>query len=220
MPATIEIKNDIAIITMDDGKANAINPAMLGALEAALDTAEKDAKAVIITGRDGRFSGGFDLKMMMGSPPEEVMELVKRGGRLALRLYQFPMPIVIACTGHAVAMGCFILLSSDVRIGAKGPFKIGANESAINMVLPVFALELLKARISPRHLTHAAINANLFDPEGAVEAGYLDKVLAPDDVLSTAIAAATALSVLTGPAYHSNKKLIRKHTLDTIAPSV
>jgi len=220
MPATIEIKDNIAIITMDDGKANAINPAMLDALEAALDTAEKDAKAVVITGRENRFSGGFDLKMMMGSPPEEVIALVKRGGRLALRLYQFPMPIVIACTGHAVAMGCFILLSSDVRIGSAGPFKIGANESAINMVLPVFALELLKARISPRHLTHAAINANLFDPEGAVEAGYLDQVVAPENVLDTAIAAATALSVLTGPAYHSNKKLIRKHTLDTIAPTV
>ena len=220
MPATIEIKDNIAIITMDDGKANAINPAMLDALEAALDTAEKDAKAVVITGRENRFSGGFDLKMMMGSPPEEVIALVKRGGRLALRLYQFPMPIVIACTGHAVAMGCFILLSSDVRIGSAGPFKIGANESAINMVLPVFALELLKARISPRHLTHAAINANLFDAEGAVEAGYLDQVVAPENVLDTAIAAATALSVLTGPAYHSNKKLIRKHTLDTIAPTV
>ena len=220
MPATIEIKDNIAIITMDDGKANAINPAMLDALEAALDAAEKDAKAVVITGRENRFSGGFDLKMMMGSPPEEVIALVKRGGRLALRLYQFPMPIVIACTGHAVAMGCFILLSSDVRIGSAGPFKIGANESAINMVLPVFALELLKARISPRHLTHAAINANLFDPEGAVEAGYLDKVVAPESVLDTAVAAATALSVLTGPAYHSNKKLIRKHTLDTITPSV
>ena len=189
-------------------------------LKLQLDTAEKDAKAVVITGRDNRFSGGFDLKMMMGSPPEEVIALVKRGGRLALRLYQFPMPIVIACTGHAVAMGCFILLSSDVRIGSAGPFKIGANESAINMVLPVFALELLKARISPRHLTHAAINANLFDPEGAVEAGYLDKVVAPENVLDTAVAAATALSVLTGPAYHSNKKLIRKHTLDTITPSV
>ena len=220
MPATIEIKDNIAIITMDDGKANAINPAMLDALEAALDSAEKDAKAVVITGRENRFSGGFDLKMMMGSPPEEVMALVNRGGRLALRLYQFPMPIVIACTGHAVAMGCFILLSSDIRIGSAGPFKIGANESAINMVLPVFAQELLKARLSPRHLTHAAINANLFDPDGAVEAGFLDKVVAPGDVLAAAIAAATALSALTGPAYHSNKKLIRKHTLETIAPTV
>ncbi len=220
MSATIEITNDIAIITMDDGKANAINPAMLDALEAGLDRAEKEAKAVIIAGREGRFSGGFDLKMMLGSPPADVLALVNRGGRLALRLYTFPMPVVIACSGHAVAMGCFILLASDIRIGAKGAYKIGANESAINMVLPVFAQELLKARLSPRHLTHAAINANLFDPEGAIEAGYLDQAVAPEAVLETAIAAATALSALTGPAYVSNKKLIRKHTIDIIKPTV
>ena len=66
-PATIEIKDEIATITMDDGKANAINPTMLEALNACLDQAEKEAKALIITGREGRFSGGFDLKLVKRS---------------------------------------------------------------------------------------------------------------------------------------------------------
>ena len=220
MSATIEIRDGVAVITMDDGKANAINPAMLAALNACLDRAEKEAKAVVIAGRAQRFSGGFDLKMMTGAAPSEVIDLVKGGGRLAMRLYAFPMPVVAACTGHGIAMGCFLLLSCDVRIGAAGPYKIGANETAINMVLPVFALELLKARLSPRYLSDAAINAHLYDPEGAVAAGFLDRVTAEADVVETAFAAARELSVLTGSAFASNKKLIREHTLNAVAPTV
>ncbi|MEO1359047.1 MAG: crotonase/enoyl-CoA hydratase family protein, partial [Pseudomonadota bacterium] len=147
-PATIEIKDEIAVITMDDGKANAINPPMLEALHACLDQAQKEAKVLIITGREGRFSGGFDLKLMMSLPGEEVKALVDGGGKLAHRLFSFPMPVIAACNGHGVAMGCFILLSCDVRIGTAGAFKIGANETQINMVLPIFASELVKARVA------------------------------------------------------------------------
>ncbi|MBR9835214.1 MAG: crotonase/enoyl-CoA hydratase family protein [Alphaproteobacteria bacterium] len=220
MPANVEFQGDIAIIRMDDGKANAINPTMLEALNNCLDEAEAKAKAIILVGRDQRFSGGFDLKLMMGLPGDEVAALVKGGGRLAMRLYASPVPIIAACTGHAIAMGCFLLLSSDYRIGAAGPYKIGANESAINMVLPVFALELLKDRLSPRHLSHAGISANLYDPDGARDAGFLDEVVESEAVFETALAMAKQLSAVSGPAYASNKKLLRKHVLETVTPTV
>ena len=152
MGATITIENEIAIITMNDGKANAINPTMLDALNTALDQAEKEAKAVILVGSPGKFSAGFDLKIMQGAAPEEVRDLVKAGGRLALRLYSFSVPVIAACTGHAIAMGCFILCGCDHRIGAEGPFKIGANETQIGMVLPTFGIEFPKARLDPRRL--------------------------------------------------------------------
>jgi enoyl-CoA hydratase len=220
MTATIEFIDDIAVITMDDGKANAINPTMLASLGAALDQAEKQARAVVIAGREQRFSAGFDLKLMQGATPDAVAELVKAGGRLALRLYDFPMPVVAACTGHGIAMGCFILLACDVRIGSAGPFKIGANETAINMVLPVFGLELAKARLNPQFLTDSVINSTLYDPEQAVQAGYLDLVAAPEQVVKLAIERARQLSVLTSKAYAMNKHLIRQHSLDAIAPTV
>ena len=146
--------------------------------------------------------------------------MVKRGGRLALRLYSFPMPVVAACTGHGIAMGSFLLLASDIRIGAAGAFKIGANESAINMVLPVFGLELPKARLSPRYLTRALVNATLFDPEEAVAVGFLDQVVAADQVRGTAIEQARMLSSLTSSAYARNKILLRQATIDVIQPSV
>ncbi|MCR9193343.1 MAG: crotonase/enoyl-CoA hydratase family protein [Hyphomonas sp.] len=219
-PATIEIKDDIAILTMDDGKANAINPPMLEALNACLDQAEKDAKVLIITGREGRFSGGFDLKLMMSLPGTEVKALVDGGGKLAHRLYGFPMPVISACNGHGVAMGSFILLSSDVRIGTAGAFKIGANETQINMVLPIFASELVKARVDQAYLTRSMVFGELFDPETAVKVGYLDQVVGAADLMATAKAHAEALKPLSGSSLTGNKRLLRETTLATIGASL
>ena len=220
MPATITITDGIAVITMDDGKANAVNPALVAALNACLDRAEREAKAVVLAGRAQRFSGGFDLKMMAASPREEVTALVKSGGRLAMRLYGFPMPVVAACTGHCIAMGVFLLLACDIRIGTRGSYKIGANETAIGMSLPVFAVELLKARLDPRALTKAAILAHLYDPESAVTAGYLDSVEDADALLPAAIRTATELAALPGTALATTKRLMRQHTLDAVMPTV
>jgi len=219
-PATIEINDEIAIITMDDGKANAINPPMLEALNACLDQAEKDAKVVIITGREGRFSGGFDLKLMMSLPGEEVKALVDGGGKLAHRLYSFPMPVIAACNGHGVAMGCFILLSCDVRIGTAGAFKIGANETQINMVLPIFASELVKARVADDFKTRSMVFGELFDPETAKKAGYLDQVVDASALLATAKATAEAIKPLSGSSLTGNKLLLRETTLATIKASL
>jgi enoyl-CoA hydratase len=219
-PATIEINDEIAIITMDDGKANAINPPMLEALNACLDQAEKDAKVVIITGREGRFSGGFDLKLMMSLPGDQVKALVDGGGKLAHRLYSFPMPVIAACNGHGVAMGCFILLSCDVRIGTAGAFKIGANETQINMVLPIFASELVKARVADDFKTRSMVFGELFDPETAAKAGYLDRVVDADALLKTAKATAEAIKPLSGSSLTGNKLLLRETTLATIQASL
>lgn len=219
-PATIEIIDEIAVITMDDGKANAINPPMLEALNACLDQAEKDAKVVVITGREGRFSGGFDLKLMMSLPGEQVKALVDGGGKLAHRLYSFPMPVIAACNGHGVAMGCFILLSCDVRIGTAGAFKIGANETQINMVLPIFASELVKARVADDFKTRSMVFGELFDPETAMKAGYLDRVVDADALLATAKATAEAIKPLSGSSLTGNKLLLREQTLATIKASL
>lgn len=219
-PARVEIQDEIAIITMDDGKANAINPPMLEALHACLDRAEADAKVVLITGRPGRFSAGFDLKLMAASPGEEVKALVDNGGVLAHRLYGFSKPVIAACNGHGIAMGCFILMSCDVRIGVQGDFKLGANETQINMVLPIFAEELLRARV-PRHmLTKTGIIGHLYDPDSAIAAGFLDQVVPPEALLDTAMAQARALVAVSGSAYMGNKRLLRADTLARIASSL
>ncbi len=220
MSVTLDMDGDVAVITMDDGKANAVNPALLEALEGAMDKAEADAKAVVLTGKPGLFSAGFDLKLMNGASPEEVVALVNRGGAFALRLYANKLPIVGACTGHAIAMGVFLLAGCDTRIGAAGEFAIGANETTNGMTLPIFGIELPRARLSPRYLTEAIIQAKMYDPEGAVEVGYLDQVVAADKVLETATGIAAQLGQLPNGAYAANKKLIRAQTIATIEASL
>ncbi len=220
MSATLDIQGDVAIIKMDDGKANVINQAMIAALNAALDEAEAKAKAIVLAGREGRFSGGFDLQALTGSGPEAAMSLLDTGAKLLVRLYGGPLPVVAACTGHAIAMGVFLLHACDTRVGASGAYKIGANETTNGMVLPLFALELSRDRLNPRHITKAVIQAFIYNPEGAVEAGYLDTLTTLDKVEAHAIEIAGLLAQLPGHAYQGNKLAIRGATIERINASI
>jgi enoyl-CoA hydratase len=220
MSATVEITNDVALIRMDDGKANAINFEMIAALNAALDKAEAGAKAIVLAGRDGRFSGGFDLNAFASLGADGVYKLLDAGAELLLRLYGGPLPVVAACTGHAIAMGVFILNACDTRVGASGEYKIGANEAITGMNLPIFAMELARDRLNPQHLTRAMVQGFIYNPQGAVDAGYLDMLAEADKVEATAIAVAGQLAQLPGKAYAWNKGAIRKGTLDRIRASL
>jgi enoyl-CoA hydratase len=200
-----EIRESIAIAHLDDGKANVISHAVVDALAAHLDRAEKEASAVLIAGRPGMFSGGFDLAVMR-SGPEGVYGLVSAGAELFFRYLEFPLPIVIAATGHAIAAGALTLLSADSRIGAEGKFKIGLNEVANGMTLPVFAIELARQRLSKRHFVRATTQAELYAPEAAIDAGYLDRVTSPDDVFDAALAEAERLSGLGQPGFSVTKQ--------------
>ena len=220
MSVTTRIENGIALIRMDDGKANAINFAMIAALNTALDQAEREAKAIVLAGREGRFSGGFDLKNFASFGPDDIVKLLDQGAELLARIYGSPLPVVAACTGHAIAMGAFILHACDTRVGAAGEYKIGANETINNMNLPIFALEMSRARLNPQHLTRALVQAFIYDPEGAVEAGYLDMLTPLEEVETLAISIATQLAALPGSAYAYNKAALRNDSITRIRASL
>ncbi len=207
-PALLELQDDVAIITMDDGKANALSPPMIASLASALDRAEKTAKAVVLRGRAGRFCAGFDLKIM-GSGAGAATELVKSGAELLIRIYEHPQPVVAACTGHAMAGGALLLLCSDIRLGVEGDFKIGLNEVAIGMPMPVFASELARERLDRRALVAATAGATIYDPERAVEVGYLDRVVAAESLDGLATREALRLARLPAGAYASTKRSLR-----------
>lgn len=191
-PVTSSRDGDVAVIHIDDGKANALSFQAIDELNAALDAAA-DAGAVVLVGRPGRFSAGFDLSVMQAGIAD-VRRLVTAGAELCLRLYEHPRPVVAACTGHALAAGAIMLMSCDVRIGAAGEFKIGMNEVSIGMPVPVFAVELARDRLSRRHFTPATALSRIYDPEGACDAGFLDQTVDPDEVESAAIAEAARLA--------------------------
>ena len=198
-----------SLIKMDDGKANAIGFDMLEQLNAALDQAESAGKVVIIVGRSGKFSAGFDLSVM-GQGGDDMMRLLRGGASLSQRLLQFPTPVVLAVTGHALAMGGLFLLSADYRIGTEGEFKLGLNEVAIGMTLPYFGVELARARLDPAHFELSVSCAYLYDAVGAVEAGYLDESVGVDQILSRAKAVAKQLSNLDMAAHKATKDRVRQ----------
>lgn len=214
-----ELRDGIALLLLDDGKANVVSPAVIAAFHAALDRATAEASAVVIAGRPGRFSAGFDLATFQQGPAATA-DLVRAGGRLALRLYGLPHPVVAACTGHAIAMGAILLLACDVRIGAAGAFQLGLNEVAIGMTLPRFGVELARDRLSPRHLGSAVVLARMFDPEGAREAGYLDRVCAPERVVEEALAEASRLRALRRPAFGDTKLRLRAETIGRVEAGI
>lgn len=205
-----ETRGDVTILRMDDGKANAVSPELLRELNAALDAVESDVDAavLVLTGRPGRFSAGFDLSVMRGGV-EAARSLVVDGGRLALRLYGFPKPLVAACTGHALALGAIFLLASDFRVGADGDFKIGLNEVAIGLTLPDFGVQLALERLSKRHVSRAAIEAEIYAPSGARDAGFLDEVASAESLLERALSEAKRLAALDGRAFAATKARFR-----------
>ncbi len=203
-----ELRGSVAVLQMDDGKANALSHSLIDELWAGLDRAEKEATAVLLAGRPGRLCAGFDLQTMT-SGVQAARDLVTHGAELYLRLYEFPAPVVIACTGHAMAGGAVLLLTADTRIGAAGPFKIGLNEISIGMPLPLFVMELAQDRLAPAHRVAATIQATVYDPATAVDVGYLDRVVAPDDLAEEAMTVAAELAKLPTEPYGLTKQRMR-----------
>ena len=212
---TYALTDGVAVITMDDGKANAMSLALQQGIHAALDQAEKDAAPVVLTGRPGILSAGFDLKTLAAGG-QGAIEMLNGGIELAIRLLSFPNPVVIACPGHAIAMGVFVLLSADYRIGIAGNYRYTANEVAIGMTMPFSTIEILRQRVTPAALTRSVLLAEVFTPNNAVETGFLDLVVEEAELMPTAIAFAKSTSALNAGAHAASKKRLRADVLAAI----
>ncbi len=213
------LDDNIATITFQNGKVNAMSPAHMEAINAALDKAEEAGAVVMLVGQPGIFSAGFDLKVFQNDAKEGV-EMVKMGSQLCRRLLSFPMPVVGVCTGHAIAQGCFLLMSCDYRIGVDGPFQLGLNEVQIGMTMHHVGIELPKARLTPAFFQRSVINAEMYDPATAVTAGFLDKVVAPEDLMAAALAEAKRLGGLNLPAHTATKLKARAPLLATLDQAI
>lgn len=214
-PLTYTLDNKVAVLQMDDGKANALSRAMIDELLAAIDRAEQEASAIVLAGRPDRFCAGFDLRVMMSSP-DAAKDLLRAGSKLLMRLYGAKVPLVIACTGHALAGGALVVLTGDYRIGTSGDYKIGLNEVAIGMPVPVLAMELARDRLLPSELTHATLGAQIYTPETALRAGYLDAVVASGETLARAKQEATRLGAYSKSAFQATKTRLRGRTIADI----
>lgn len=218
---TVEQRDRVLLVTMDDGKANVFSTAVSTSLRDVLTRAEEDdgIGAVVIAGRPGRFSGGFDLSVFQSGDLGAVGEMVAAGGGLVAHAYGAGVPVVAACTGHAVAAGALLLLGCDHRIGPDADIKIGLNEVAIGLTLPDWAMAIAGDRLSRRHFQASVVNARLYDGRGAVDAGFLDAVVAPDAVVDAAVEHAATLAQLDPSAYAMTVAAVRNPILDRMAGS-
>lgn len=203
-----ELQGKVARIGMDDGKLNVVNPPFIEAFNAALDQAEADkAGAVILSGRAGSFSAGFDLKEFQKGP-EATYGQVMGGFKLLLRLFEFNRPVIAECDGHGIGMGAFLLLVCDLRVASDGAHKISLPESRIGMELGTFLTAIAGHRISPKYMTRAAVMSEEMDPKTATEAGFLDQVVPGDSLRQTTSHLAEKLAAMPG-IYGHNKKTVR-----------
>ncbi|AEF22644.1 crotonase/enoyl-CoA hydratase family protein [Pseudomonas fulva] len=214
-----QLDDGIATLTLNNGKVNAISPAVIEAFNAALDHATQDKAIVILTGQPGILSGGYDLKVMT-SGPQNAIDLVAAGSTLARRMLAHPYPIIAACPGHAVAKGAFLLLSSDYRIGVEGAFTIGLNEVQIGMTMHHVGIELARDRLRKSAFHRSVINGEMFDPQGAVDAGFLDKVVPAEQLMATALAVAAQFKKINMSAHRKTKLKVRAALLETLDKAI
>jgi enoyl-CoA hydratase len=213
------LEGGIATITLDDGKANAFSIPMLEAVHAAFDRAEEDGAVVVITGREGRFSAGFDLNVFQNEP-ERIVEMLTLGATLCERVLAFPRPVLAAVSGHAIAAGSFIPLAADLRIGVEGPFKIGLNEVQIGLTVPLFVVELARQRLHPAHFDRALGTARMYEPTEAIEAGFLDRAVPAEEFLREVAAGAEGLAGLNADAHAATKLRTRAPAIAAIREAI
>lgn len=206
---TTELSDGVCRIKLDDGRVNAFSVPMLEALHGALDEAERESSIVVLSGREGMFSAGFDLK----SIAERTNEMLGLGARLAERLFSFPRPVISVCTGHGIAMGGFVLLASDLRIGVAGEYRIGLNEVVIGLTVPRFGIALAGHRLSRSWHDRAVLSGELVGPEDARTAGFLDRVVPADALAATSEEAVTAMATVNADAHLATKLRARAAAL-------
>ncbi|WP_312932429.1 crotonase/enoyl-CoA hydratase family protein [Pseudomonas sp.] len=212
-------EDGIALLTLNNGKVNAFSPELITTFNTLLDRAEAERVVVVITGQPGILSGGYDLKVMTAGP-EQAVALVSAGSALTRRLLAHPFPVVVACPGNAVAKGAFLLLAADYRIGIQGPYKICLNEVQIGMTMHHAGIALARDRLSRAAFPRAVINAEVFGPEAAVDAGFLDRVVPAEQLRETAFAVAGELKKLNMLAHRNTKLKVRQGLLDALDEAI
>ncbi|MDT5096343.1 MAG: enoyl-CoA hydratase [Mycobacterium sp.] len=220
-PVNYELNESVATIALDDGKVNVLGPTMQAAIKEALDRAENDdAKAVVLAGNQRVFSGGFDLSVFQSGDAHAALAMLAGGFELSIRCLTFPKPVIMAATGPAIAMGSFLLLSGDYRIGAPKS-RCQAIEVAIGMTIPISAIEIMRMRLTPAAFQRGTSMASTFVGDEAIAAGWLDEIVDADKVLARAQEVAVgAAATLHAGAHLATKLKARESALTAIRAGI
>ena len=218
--ATLSKENDISIIKLDDGKANAFSYDMLSQVNELLKKVPRDSGALVITGREGLFSGGFDLKTLATGDMEKITKMVQLGYRLLLELFSFDRPIVAAVSGHSIALGLFVTCSADYRIAIDGKYVCQANEVRNNMDIPTQIMEIIRARVNKKYFYSAVYHSDAYSVQDSIEVGYIDEIVSKDQFMKRVMEKAKELATLPHPFYANTKKTAQDDVRQKIADAI
>jgi len=218
--ATLSQENDISIIKLDDGKANAFSYEMLSQVNELLAKVPRDSGALVITGRENLFSGGFDLKTLATGDTEKITKMVQLGYRLLLELYSFDRPIIAAVSGHSIALGLFVTCSADYRIAVDGQYVCQANEVRNNMDIPTQIMEILKARVNKNYFYSAVFHADAYSVQDSIAVGYIDEVVSKNKFMDRVMEKAKELATLPHPFYANTKKSAQDEVRQKISDAI
>ena len=217
---TLSQESDISIIKLDDGKANAFSHDMLSQVNELLTKVPRDSGALVITGREGLFSGGFDLKTLATGDMDKITKMVQLGYRLLLDLYSFDRPIIAAVSGHAIALGLFVTCSADYRIAIDGQYVCQANEVRNNMDIPTQIMEILKARVNKNYFYPAVFHSDTYSVQDSIAVGFIDEVVPEADFMNRVMEKAKELASLPHPFYANTKKSAQEDVRKKISDAI
>lgn len=219
-PVQFTFEGGVSRIVMDDGKANVMSPVLLAALHDAFDQAQDKKGLVLLSSGGKHFSGGFDLNVIREGTRADKVAMLRAGAELALRILSFPRPVISVCQGNALPMGAFLLLCSDVRFAADGDYKIGMNEVMIGLTVPYFAIEIARQRLTPAYFNRAVMLGEMYAPQEAAKAGFVDTVLPPSVIDNVVAQTLAGLAAIDFAAHAETKIRARKGAIDAIRAAI
>lgn len=221
MSVTLTRHDAVALVTMDDGKANALGPELLQDLQAALDEAlAGGARALVLAGRPGFFSGGLDLRRLPALSLDDQLACFHLFARVCLRLYLFPVPTIGAITGHAMAGGALFALATDVRFGADGAHRFALTEVPLGLPMPSFGIEIVRHSIPRAFEAELLLHGRTVTLAEARERGIFEDLYAVERVVEVALRRADLLARIPPDAYALTKDRIRAEGADRAAAAL
>lgn len=206
--------DDIVVITLAHGKANALDlefcNALLHEVEATRNTA---THGIVLTGTGHIFSAGVDLLRILDEDVAYTQEFLSALELLFETLFTYPKPLVAAVNGHAIAGGCVMASCADVRIMADGNGRVGAPELRVGVPFPTVALEIMRYALPGQRLDRIMFSGETFLPADAKTLGLLDEVVPPDELIPEALKQIKMLTALPTAAFALTKRQLRAPTV-------
>jgi enoyl-CoA hydratase len=216
----VKVGDGIAVVTMQHGKVNALDIEFCEALAARFkELAASDARAVVLTGQGKVFSAGVDLVRLSQGGADYVRKFLPSLHALYEAVFFHPKPVVAAVNGHAIAGGCVLAVCADRRIMARAAGRIGVTELLVGVPFPALAFEIVRLAVPPRFLAEVTHSGATYEPEAALDRGFVDELAEPSELLTDALAVAQELAALSPAAFAQNKKQIREPASERVAQS-